>query len=206
MKNQNKVRAYLAGPDVSLPDPIAVANRKKELCAKYGIEGVFPLDTEIDLSGLSKPEQGYLISNANENLIKSCDIVIANITPFRGPSADVGTVFEIGFARGLGKYVFAYTNDDRRFAKRTQDWIAAIDYPNADENQVKLIEKDSNGMSIEDFGLVDNLMIDCSVISITTPGSLLGSAEHVVKNIPISERFTSLLVFEKCLEFVCTFI
>jgi len=42
---------------------------------------------------------------------RSRDFGVLNLTPFRGTSADVGTVFELGFLTGLGKSVFAYTND-----------------------------------------------------------------------------------------------
>ena len=50
-------RVYLAGPDVFLPDALAVGEAKKRLCADHGLEGVFPLDNPIDhLDGLP-PEQ-----------------------------------------------------------------------------------------------------------------------------------------------------
>ena len=50
------------------------------------------------------------ISAGNEELIRSCRLLIANLTPFRGPSADVGTAYEIGFARALKLPVYAYSN------------------------------------------------------------------------------------------------
>ena len=37
-------RIYLAGPEVFLPDPLAMGAKKVALCAKHGFEGVFPLD------------------------------------------------------------------------------------------------------------------------------------------------------------------
>ena len=46
------------------------------------------------------------IAMRNETHIRSCQAVIANLTPFRGPSADVGTVYEVGFARALGLLIF----------------------------------------------------------------------------------------------------
>ena len=99
-------RVYLAGPEVFLSNAKEVGKCKKALCRKYGFEGVFPLDVEADLGGKSPKEIGLCISGVNEALIKNCDIVIANLTPFRGPSADVGTAYEIGFAHALGKKVF----------------------------------------------------------------------------------------------------
>ena len=39
---------YLAGPDVFRPNPFEIANKKKEILAKYGLVGHFPMDNEID--------------------------------------------------------------------------------------------------------------------------------------------------------------
>jgi hypothetical protein len=80
-------RVYLAGPDVFLPNAAALLERKQELCAKHGFVGLSPFDNEVDRSGLSKHEVALRIGAANEEMIRSCDLVIANLTPFRGPSA-----------------------------------------------------------------------------------------------------------------------
>jgi hypothetical protein len=50
-----------------------------------------------------------------ERIMRTCDAVILNLTPFRGPSADVGSAYEMGFMRALGRPIFAYSNDDRSF-------------------------------------------------------------------------------------------
>ena len=42
--------------------------------------------------------------------MRSCDAAVANLTPFRGVSADAGTAFEVGFMRALGRPVLGYTN------------------------------------------------------------------------------------------------
>jgi nucleoside 2-deoxyribosyltransferase len=41
--------------------------------------------------------------------------MIVNLTPFRGPSADVGSAYEMGFMRALGRPIFAYSHDARPF-------------------------------------------------------------------------------------------
>src|SRR5512138_113602 len=64
-------RIYLAGPEVFLPDALAVGARKAALCAQHGLEGVFPLDAQLDLSGLAKPEAARRISEGNERLMRS---------------------------------------------------------------------------------------------------------------------------------------
>lgn len=65
------------------------------------------------------------IASRNEALIRSCALMIANLTPFRGPSADVGTVYEIGFMRALGRPVYGYATTATPFTQRTLDFAAA---------------------------------------------------------------------------------
>ena len=42
--------------------------------------------------------------------MERCDVLIADMTPFRGPSMDVGTAFEMGFAKACRMPVFGYSN------------------------------------------------------------------------------------------------
>jgi nucleoside 2-deoxyribosyltransferase len=141
------MRVYLAGPDVFFKNAKQHAESLKALCAEYGLTGVFPLDVELGLpANMPGPTQAVNIFNANVDLIKSCRGVLANVTPFRGLSADVGTAWEMGFAYGLGLPVEAYTADFRTYAERVTP----------DEYEV------------ERFGLEENLMLACgSRISLT---------------------------------------
>ncbi len=155
-----QARVYLAGPDVFERDPFRVASELKQICGQHGLEGVFPLDAGIkadpDLS-----EFAYRISQANEELIRSCDGVLANLSPFRGPSADPGTLFEVGFARALGKPIIGYTDSPLLYAARSLEW--------AKRTGGGVVQRasggfeDANGFEIEDFGCIDNLMIDCGI-------------------------------------------
>ena len=186
-------RVYLAGPEVFLVNAKEVGKQKKALCRKYGFEGVFPLDNEVDINDKTPREMGLCISALNENLIKSCDIVIANLTPFRGPSADVGTAYEIGFAHALGKMVFAYTNVAAPFTERTVKALIS---------QVKRSEdgklRDAFGMFVEEVNLTDNLMLD---------GCIYASSNRlVVEEAPAGQLFTFLGGFEKCLIFALEMI
>ena len=180
------MRVYLAGPEVFLMNAKEVGERKKALCRKYGFEGVFPIDNEVDAEGKSPRERGLCICAVNEDLIKSCDAVVANVTPFRGPSADVGTVYEMGFARGLGKKVLAYTNASEPFTERT---VKALGDQARRGDDGKL--RDFYGMFIEETGLVDNLMVDGCVNA--------SSGVLAVEEAPAEELFTYLGGFKKCL-------
>jgi nucleoside 2-deoxyribosyltransferase len=180
-------RVYLAGPEVFLCEAKALGERKKALCSKYGFDGVFPLDVEVDAIGKQPNEIGLCISDVNEGLIKTCDILIANITPFRGPSADVGTAFEMGFAHALGKTVFAYTNVALPFTERT---VQAL---KSEANRCKDGKlRDAQGMFIEEVCLTDNLMIDGCINA--------NSKLLVVEDAPKDQLYTYLAGFEKCLQ------
>jgi len=176
----NKI--YLAGPEVFLPDPLAAGAAKKEICARHGLQGVFPLDEKLDLTDLTPKKSGLHISQMNERLMRDSAALIANMTPFRGPSMDVGTAFEMGFARALGLPVLGYTNVAELFLHRS---IAATGARQQDDRWI-----DDEDMSLEDFSMTDNLMLD---------GAVLASGfEIFAQATPPETRFTDLTAFEKC--------
>lgn len=179
-------RIYLAGPEVFLKNAKEVGEEKKALCRKYGFEGVYPIDVEVKPDGKSPRDFGLCISEVNEGLIKSCQIAVANITPFRGPSADVGTVYEMGYAHALGKFVLAYTNVIESFTDRTVKALNGKVVRGADG-----LLRDELRMFVEENGLVDNLMIDGCINA--------NSGVLVVEEAPAGEQFTYLGGFEKCL-------
>ena len=58
---------------------------------------MYPLDNDIDLAAADASLQ---IFRGNEAMMNEADAVIANLTPFRGPGADAGTVYELGLHGG----------------------------------------------------------------------------------------------------------
>lgn len=147
-------RVYLAGPEVFLPDAREIGRAKVARCSAAGLAGLFPLDQELDVSHLAPAEQARTIALANEELMRSADALIANLTPFRGVSMDCGTAFEVGFMRALGRPVFGYTtscDDYRARAERFRREAAAWS------------DGDCAANMVEDFGLAENLMIDVAM-------------------------------------------
>lgn len=142
---------YLAGPEVFLPDARAVGAAKKALCARYGFEGRFPLDETLALEGLEPRAEARVIFDACVRMMRACDLCIANCTPFRGVSMDVGTAFEIGFMRALGKPVFGYTTVSWDYATRVTMYRPY--------RQGVVVDGDRADLDVERFGLADNLMI-----------------------------------------------
>jgi nucleoside 2-deoxyribosyltransferase len=49
--DERKLKVYLAGPEVFLSEAIAIGLRK-ELCSRYGFEGLDPFDNEAFLVSL----------------------------------------------------------------------------------------------------------------------------------------------------------
>ena len=145
-------KIYLAGPDVFLPNAIEHGKYLKQICASYGHEGLFPMDNEIKET--NPLDIANKIMEANKRMIAGCDFVIANLSPFRGPEPDSGTVWEVGYAQGLVKKVFAYSADMRTLKERTQAM-----------HQLGESDIDNEGMTIEDFGLTHNLMFAHLVVS-----------------------------------------
>src|SRR5215207_11112405 len=109
------MKIYLAGPDVFLPDALDIGRRKREICTHHGVTGFYPLDTVIDRTAT---DVSLRIFKGNEAMMDASDAIIANLTPFRGPGADAGTVYELGYMAGRGKRCFAYSNDPAVYAER----------------------------------------------------------------------------------------
>lgn len=178
-------KVYLAGPDVFLPDAIAMGARKKDLCAAYGFIGLFPIDNDLSALASDMPLDRAIYA-ANVAMIRQADFGIVNLTPFHGPSADVGTVFELGLLIGLGKPVFGYTNDPRDLIDRLRERGPLT------RDEANALWRDHDNMMVEDFGNADNLMIDASL-------ALLG-APLIRHAAPVAVRHTDLTGFEQCLK------
>jgi len=170
------MRIYLAGPEVFLPDARAIGAAKKAICARHGWEGVFPLDPPA-LSPAGEADWRR-IHAANELHIQGCDALVANLTPFRGVGADPGTVFELGFMRGLGRPVHGYTHDPRPHRARVAGAVP-------EEGGWR----DPAGLEVEDFDLAENLMVEGAIAA---AGGVMLRAE-----VPLP--WTDLSLFERCL-------
>ena len=166
------MKVYLAGPDVFLLDARAIGERQKAICAKYGIAGHFPLDAALDIVGFAPVDAARAIFLANIAAIDSADALIANMTPFRGPGMDGGSAFEMGYASAKGLPIFAYTSDPRTYLGRAR---AAGLVTRVDEQGKS---RDAAGLEVEDFGLIDNLMLACATSDIAKPMIWRGGAAN----------------------------
>jgi nucleoside 2-deoxyribosyltransferase len=142
------MKIYLAGPDVFLPNAIELGREKAALCARYGLAALYPLDNNVDPAAA---DASLAIFKGNEAMMDAADAIIANLTPFRGPGADGGTVYELGYMAGCGKPCFGYSNDPSIYADRVRLFSEVT------RRDGWLV--DANGLTVEDFGLADNLMM-----------------------------------------------
>lgn len=175
------MKLYLAGPDVFFKEAVAHYSAKRNLCQSFGFIALTPLDSDPqNWQHLPVAEQAESIYQANIRLMQQADAIVANLTPWQGVSADVGTVFELGFMRALGKPCFAYSNDSRDLSTR----MATL--PNA-------------GMNLEAFGLTDNLMLD---ISIKQSGGVFVRGAMLPD---MADYYTDLSAFKKTIEAVARY-
>jgi nucleoside 2-deoxyribosyltransferase len=173
------VNAYLAGPEIFLPRAGDHARRKIAICGRYGIIGRTPLNEDIVRSaGTTDAEFALAIFRKDLAMMQGCDIIIANLTPFRGASADSGTLVEVGWFLGRGRPVFGYSNTATPFADRSRVQVAALPDP-------------LPGIVVEGFGLPDNLMIPCAVLH-------GGGYPMVLPEDGKDRAFDALDVFERC--------
>lgn len=139
---------YLAGPDVFLPDALEVGRRKIEICGRHGLIGLYPLDNIVDRTAVDASLQ---IFRANEAMMDRSDAIIANLTPFRAPGADAGTVYELGYMAARGKFCLGYSNDPVVYADRVRR------FTHVSAQGARLV--DADGLTVENFGQNDNLMM-----------------------------------------------
>ncbi|HMQ57215.1 MAG TPA: nucleoside 2-deoxyribosyltransferase, partial [Rhizobiaceae bacterium] len=121
-----------------------------------------------------------------DRIMAEADAIIANLTPWRGVSADAGTVYELGFMCALGKIVYAYTNVaashfERVRAHYGEDGLA--DGPG--------MWRGPDGLRFEDFGMMDNLMLQGGVER--------RGGKVVIGNAAPDALYTDTTAFAKCL-------
>lgn len=155
------MKAYLAGPDVFRPDALRWADEARALCRAHGVEPLVPLDGDA--------RDAAAIYAQNIALIRAADVVLANLSPFRGAEPDSGTAFEVGFAVALGKPVIGYLEQLSSLPERVAAWQGVALQQTANG------QFDRDGWLVEDFGLHANLML--AVPARMVPGGLLGALQ-----------------------------
>ncbi|CUA97006.1 nucleoside 2-deoxyribosyltransferase [Thiomonas bhubaneswarensis] len=159
----SKPRVYLAGPDLFFEDREERYARLRAACAQAGLDAVAPIDgLELHTEGpLPAAEQIY---QHNLRLLRICDAVLVNLSPFRGSEPDSGSVFEAAFAYAIGKPVAGWIGDYWHTAERSA-MLRKVWHDCDGRARDKL-----DGGLVEDFGLPANLMLACSFPIMPTAG------------------------------------
>ena len=182
-----EIHAYLAGPDVFFPHAREIGRRKIAYLQTLGILGYFPLDTEVPGDLLKNPAKASrFIGDANEKMMLDCcrdgriGLILANMSPFHGPSMDVGTAFEVGFMSALSYknnvIIIGYTPDRRNFEHRV---VEEIHGGWSNITHKKGIPHGPDGTMIEAFGGTDNLMITNAIVR--TGGEIIPTFEEAAR-------------------------
>lgn len=121
--------------------------------------------------------QARSIRAANMALIESCDAIVANMVPFRGPSMDLGTAYEMGVGAAWGKIVVGYGAGGKGYVGKVMEWAERRrdevvrrekdgilrDQEGWAVEEFGIGEKQDAGVAVDGGGLVDNLMAACGV-------------------------------------------
>ncbi len=156
---------------VFLPDPSAVFDRMKAICAAHGAQGVAPLDNQLDLAGVA-PGKALCerIVRADIELMRRVDAGVFCLDGFRrGPEMDPGTAFEVGFMAALGKPMAGWTRDPLPYPARVEAYfrgvfgaglaVTAAGTVGATSGAVR----DPDGVLVHSEGCVQNAMVHVGI-------------------------------------------
>lgn len=181
------LKLYLAGPEVFLPNAREVLDAKAALTREFGFEPICPGDVSIEPAP-TRHEFGLKISAVDEDMMNRADGIVANLTPFRGIAADVGTAFELGYVCAQGKKVAGYTNMTANHFERTRGFYDGKVSEGPDGRK-----RGPDSLSLEDFDMIENLMLHGGI---ERRGGFIAIHEAAPE-----ELYTDLTAFRQCLEF-----
>lgn len=161
------MKIYLAGPDVFFQCDLESGQKKVDFCKELDVEGIYPSfllpeDLFFNTSKYSKQEQRRTINQQCKKGIVEADIIVANLTPFRGLEMDSGTAFEIGFADALGKIIYGYSDTPESYLER----MKKVEGTYQDSNGAW---RDKDHHVIENFDYPENCMISDSCVRLLQP-------------------------------------
>jgi nucleoside 2-deoxyribosyltransferase len=126
--------------------------RKVGICQRFGLSALPPLNQDVETAARAL-DVWQAIYEKDIAMMERCDIIIANLTPFGGASADAGTLIEVGWFLGRGRPIFGYSNTSESFEQRMR----------------RQFGEGYADLGIEGFHLPDNLMIVGAVRSCGYP-------------------------------------
>lgn len=154
LPRQEKPVVYLAGPERWEADCQEIYAKMKAICEKHGLTAIVPTD---DAPGVERIESddpyavAYNTFDRQQQHVRNCDIIVANLNDFHGWEPDSDTSFECGMGYQLGKKLFGYMDDTTRMIDRVPNLGAEKEY------------RDACGCNAENFDFPINLMFSGSM-------------------------------------------
>lgn len=145
---------YIAGPERYDMDAAQKYAAMKALCEKYGFYAIVPTDEAPGVPSVASDDpytQAYHIFDRQQQHVRNCDIVIANLNDFHGWEPDSDTSFECGMGFQLGKKLYGYMADTTRAIDRIPNFGPEREY------------RDACGCNAENFDYPINIMFASSM-------------------------------------------
>lgn len=145
---------YVAGPERYDADAQERYNAIKEWGARLGLRIAVPTDEVRDVSGDWEDDpyaRAYHIFDRQQQHVRDCDILVANLNDFHGWEPDSDTSFECGMAFQLGKKLYGYMDSTARMIDRVPSLGPEKEY------------RDICGCNVENFDYPINLMFASSM-------------------------------------------
>ena len=168
---------YLAGVGRYRDDAKEVFARMKEICKKYGLNAVTPLDQAPGVKKIKTDDPYTWAANVFDNYqqhVRNCDVIIADLNDYRGYEVNNDVGFECGMGFQLGKKLYGYMKDASPLVERI---------PHMGEEREF---RDHTGSNVENFDYPCNLMFSCSMKILE--GEFEKIAEQVAKDLQKEEE------------------
>lgn len=164
---------YVAGPERFDADAQEQYQKIKEWGSQLGFRVIVPTDEVRDIpEGLESDPyaRAYHIFDRQQQHVRDCDILVANLNDFHGWEPDSDTSFECGMAFQLGKKLYGYMDSTARMIDRVPSLGPEKEY------------RDICGCNVENFDYPINLMFASSMTLIQ--GDVYAAIARAVQDIP----------------------
>ena len=154
VKEEEAPLIYLAGVGRYRDDAEDVFAKRKEICKKYGLNVVTPMDQAPGVEKIETDNPYIWASNVFDNYqqhVRNCDVIIADLNDYRGYEVNNDVGFECGMGFQLGKKLYGYMKDTSPLVERI---------PHLGEEREF---REHTGSNVENFNYPCNLMFSCSM-------------------------------------------
>lgn len=145
---------YLAGQERYAPDAREKYAVMKRSCAAQGFYAIAPVDEAPGVPPVISDDLytlAYHVFDRQQQHVRNCDIIIADLNDFHGWEPDSDTAFECGMGFQLGKKLYGYMSDTTRTIDRIPNFGSQREY------------RDACGCNAENFDYPINIMFASSM-------------------------------------------